>query len=161
MVGGLIVDRPLRETLSNRWAGGSGGGGRCRGDDFAGVQPAVLAGGEEWTTHQQGHQRLGEQEHDQEVQKGREAEGEREPADRTDREPIQRSSREERYAEGYSRYDRGDDRGYSRYSDDGQRSYGRSRRYVREASYERGYSNGDGGERGRSQYSGGYATLYR
>lgn len=56
-----------------------------------------------------------------------------------------RSYRGERYAEGYSRdYDSG-----------------YSRRYTREASYEvRGSSYYSGGE-GRSQYSGGYATMYR
>jgi hypothetical protein len=69
-----------------------------------------------------------------------------------------RSSR--RYAEGYSRdYDRG----YSRYYESGSGSYGRSRRYAREVSYQRGdsYSSGYRGSDGGSQYSGGYATIYR
>jgi hypothetical protein len=71
-----------------------------------------------------------------------------------------RSSRGDRYAEGYGRgYDRYD-RGYSRYSDDGSRSYGRSRRNVREVSYERGSSSGYRRSDGGSQYSGGYATMY-
>ena len=59
-----------------------------------------------------------------------------------------------RYAEGSSRYDGG----YSRASYEGSRSSGRSRRYTREASYERGNSYGD---RGTGHYTGGYATMYR
>ena len=65
-----------------------------------------------------------------------------------------RSSSNRRYAEGSSRYDGG----YSRASYEGSRSSGRSRRYTREASYERGYSYGD---RGTGHYTGGYATIYR
>ena len=42
----------------------------------------------------------------------------------------------------------------------GSRSYGRSRRYTREASYERGYSSATT-TRGTGHYSGGYATMYR
>ncbi len=64
------------------------------------------------------------------------------------------SSSSRRYAEGPSRYDGG----YSRASYEGSRSSGRSRRYTREASYERGYSYGD---RGTGHYTGGYATMYR
>jgi len=59
-----------------------------------------------------------------------------------------------RYAQGSSRYDGG----YSRASYEGSGSYGRSRRYAREASYERGNSYGDSGT---GRYTGGYATLYR
>jgi hypothetical protein len=59
-----------------------------------------------------------------------------------------------RYAEGSSRYDGG----YSGASYEGSRSSGRSRRYTREASYERGDSYGD---RGTGHYTGGYATIYR
>ena len=59
-----------------------------------------------------------------------------------------------RYAQGSSRYDGG----YSRASYEGSGSYGRSRRYAREASYERGNSYGDSGT---GRYTGGYATIYR
>lgn len=63
----------------------------------------------------------------------------------------------DRYAEGYSRdYDRG----YARSSEGGSRSDGRSRRNVREVSYERGSSSGYRRSDGGSQYSGGYATMY-
>jgi hypothetical protein len=64
------------------------------------------------------------------------------------------SSSSRRYAEGSSR----SDSGYSRASYEGSRSSGRSRRYTREASYERADSYGD---RGTGQYTGGYATIYR
>ena len=63
-----------------------------------------------------------------------------------------------RYAEGNSRYDY--DTGYSRASYEGSRSYGRSRRYTREASYERGYASGYN-DSGTGHYTGGYATMYR
>ena len=66
------------------------------------------------------------------------------------------SSSSRRYAEGNSRYDSG----YSRASYEGSRSYGRSRRYAREASYERGYSSGYN-DSGTGHYTGGYATIYR
>ena len=66
------------------------------------------------------------------------------------------SSSSRRYAEGNSRYDSG----YSRVSYEGSRSYGRSRRYAREASYERGYSSGYN-DSGTGHYTGGYATIYR
>ncbi len=64
------------------------------------------------------------------------------------------SSSSRRYAQGSSRYDGG----YSRASYEGSRSSGRSRRYARDASYERGYSYGDSGT---GRYTGGYATIYR
>ena len=64
------------------------------------------------------------------------------------------SSSSRRYAQGSSRYDGG----YSRASYEGSGSYGRSRRYAREASYERGNSYGDSGT---GRYTGGYATIYR
>ena len=67
----------------------------------------------------------------------------------------QRSSSSRRYAEGNSRYDSG----YSRSSYEGSRSYGRSRRYTREASYERGYYGYN--DSGTGHYTGGYATIYR
>jgi hypothetical protein len=63
-----------------------------------------------------------------------------------------------RYAEGNSRYDSG----YSRASYEGyegSRSYGRSRRYTREASYERGYASGYNGS-GTGHYTRGYAAMY-
>ncbi|HEY8246638.1 MAG TPA: D-Ala-D-Ala carboxypeptidase family metallohydrolase [Hyphomicrobium sp.] len=66
------------------------------------------------------------------------------------------SSSSRRYAEGNSRYDSG----YSRVSYEGSRSYGRSRRYAREASYERGHSSGYN-DSGTGHYTGGYATIYR
>jgi hypothetical protein len=66
------------------------------------------------------------------------------------------SSGSRRYAEGNSR----DDSGYSRSSYEGSRSYGRSRRYTRQASYERGYSSGYN-DSGTGHYTGGYATIYR
>lgn len=51
---------------------------------------------------------------------------------------------------------------YSNGYDDPYRSSGRSRRYVREVSYERGYSSGYSGRRsGNSDYSNGYAAIYR
>jgi hypothetical protein len=66
-----------------------------------------------------------------------------------------------RYAEGNSRYDTG----YSRASYEGYdgyesaRSSGRSRRYTREASYERGYASGGNGS-GTGHYTRGYAAMY-
>ena len=67
-----------------------------------------------------------------------------------------RSSR--RYADSGSRYDRD----YARSYDESSRSYGRSRRYVREASYERGsgYSSSGYSSSGMGRYTGGYATMY-
>jgi hypothetical protein len=60
-----------------------------------------------------------------------------------------------RYASsGGSRYER-----YARDYDYEPRSYGRSQRYAREASYERGYGSRYGS--GNSDYSRGYATMYR
>jgi hypothetical protein len=64
-----------------------------------------------------------------------------------------RSSR--RYADSGSRYDRD----YARSYDEGPRSYGRSRRYVREASYERGSGYGGNGS-GTGHYTRGYAAMY-
>ena len=64
------------------------------------------------------------------------------------------SSSGRRYAQRSSR----DDGGYSRASYEGSYSSGRSRRYTREASYQRGDSYGD---RGTGHYTGGYATIYR
>jgi hypothetical protein len=61
-----------------------------------------------------------------------------------------------RYVEGNSRFDSG----YARSSYEGSRSYGRSRRYTREASYERGYASGYN-DSGTGHYTGGYATIYR
>ena len=53
-------------------------------------------------------------------------------------------------------------RGYARSYDEGSRSSGRSRRYVREASYERGSGYGRSGNSnsGTGHYTGGYATMY-
>ena len=67
-----------------------------------------------------------------------------------------RSSR--RYADNGPRYDRE----YARSYDEGSRSYGRSRRYVREVSYERGsgYGGSGYGRSGTGHYTGGYATMY-
>ena len=63
-----------------------------------------------------------------------------------------------RYADSGSRYDRG----YARSYDEGSRSYGRSRRDVREVSYERGSGYGRSGysNSGTGHYTGGYATMY-
>ncbi len=57
---------------------------------------------------------------------------------------------------GSSRYER-----YARSYDYEPRSYGRSQRYSRQASYERGYSSGYSYGSGNSDYSRGYATIYR
>jgi hypothetical protein len=57
---------------------------------------------------------------------------------------------------GSSRYER-----YARDYDYEPRSYGRSQRYSRQASYERGYSSGYSYGSGNSDYSRGYATMYR
>jgi hypothetical protein len=58
-----------------------------------------------------------------------------------------------RYADSGPRYDRD----YARSYDEGSRSYDRSRRYVREASYERGSGyNGSG----TGRYTKGYASMY-
>ena len=65
------------------------------------------------------------------------------------------SSSSRRYASsGGSRYER-----YARDYDYEPRSYGRSQRYARAASYERGYGSRYGS--GNSDYSRGYATMYR
>jgi hypothetical protein len=57
---------------------------------------------------------------------------------------------------GSSRYER-----YARDYDYEPRSYGRSQRYSRQASYERGYSSGYSYGSGNSDYSRGYAAIYR
>ena len=67
-------------------------------------------------------------------------------------------SSSKRYAQGSSRssgrrYAEGYGRDYDSYG-------GRSRRYARDTSYERGYSANYGG-RGNSDYRNGYATIYR
>jgi hypothetical protein len=51
-------------------------------------------------------------------------------------------------------------RSYDRSYDQEPRSYGRSRSYTRAASYDRGYAPSYYG-RGNSDYSNGYATIYR
>lgn len=66
------------------------------------------------------------------------------------------SSSSRRYAESSPRYDRDDARSY----DYEPRSYGRSRRYIREVSYERGDSPRYYGGAGNADYSRGYATMY-
>jgi hypothetical protein len=53
-----------------------------------------------------------------------------------------------------------DSSGYSR-SYEEPRSYSRSRRYTREVAYDRGYSSGYSYGAGNSDYSRGYATMYR